>query len=57
MFCQDILFSSGYCVNAEKANQILEDVLKCLAGKGISIAAAKEILKEAEAELENMKIF
>lgn len=56
MFYRDILFSSGYYVEAEKANQILEDVLKCLVGKGISIAAAKEILKEAELELDGMKI-
>lgn len=56
MFYQDMAFSNGYFVKAEKANRILEDVLKCLAGKGISIAAAKEILKEAELELDDMKI-
>lgn len=53
---EDIVLPHGEVVKIEKVNLIVNDILNCLSGKGISIAAAKRILKEAELELDNMKI-
>lgn len=48
---RDIMFDTGEYLKAETCNEIIEQILKCIRGKGLTLSAARTVLEEAEKQM------
>lgn len=57
MFESNVIFEGGKVLQADKGNEIIEEIIAILSKEGISIPIAREVLLRVEKEILNRARF
>lgn len=55
MMHNDVIFNDDSAMSHDKGNTIIEEILSCISGKGLTVESAKYLLDETAKEILSVK--